>query len=228
MVEIMEEGMQINGICIDSTVVGGVGTNCYIVRKEGSDRCVVIDPGDDGKQLAGFIKDNGLVLEDILLTHGHFDHIMGASDLMSELGGRLCVLEEEKELLEDAGLNVSAMAGAGPVSLFADLFLKDGQDYETAGMKFTVIHTPGHTRGSCCYYMKEEALLFSGDTLFFESIGRSDLPTGNGNTLLQSLREKVLTLPEEVKVFPGHGPATQIGYEKQNNPYAAGQAGFWG
>lgn len=220
--------MQINGICIDSTVVGGVGTNCYIVRKEGSDRCVVIDPGDDGKQLAGFIKDNGLVLEDILLTHGHFDHIMGASDLMSELGGRLCVLEEEKELLEDAGLNVSAMAGAGPVSLFADLFLKDGQDYETAGMKFTVIHTPGHTRGSCCYYMKEEALLFSGDTLFFESIGRSDLPTGNGNTLLQSLREKVLTLPEEVKVFPGHGPATQIGYEKQNNPYAAGQAGFWG
>lgn len=228
MVEIMEEGMQINGICIDSTVVGGVGTNCYIVRKEGSDRCVVIDPGDDGKQLAGFIKDNGLVLEDILLTHGHFDHIMGASDLMSELGGRLCVLEEEKELLEDAGLNVSAMAGAGPVSLFADLFLKDGQDYETAGMKFTVIHTPGHTRGSCCYYMKEEALLFSGDTLFFESIGRSDLPTGNGNTLIQSLREKVLTLPEEVKVFPGHGPATQIGYEKQNNPYAAGQAGFWG
>lgn len=228
MVEIMEEGMQINGICIDSTVVGGVGTNCYIVRKEGSDRCVVIDPGDDGKQLAGFIKDNGLVLEDILLTHGHFDHIMGVSDLMSELGGRLCVLEEEKELLEDAGLNVSAMAGAGSVSLFADIFLKDGQDYETAGMKFTVIHTPGHTRGSCCYYMKEEALLFSGDTLFFESIGRSDLPTGNGNTLIQSLREKVLTLPEEVKVFPGHGPATQIGYEKQNNPYAAGQAGFWG
>lgn len=219
---------KINGICIDSAVVGGVSTNCYIVRKEGSDRCVVIDPGDDGKQLAKFIKDSGLIMEDILLTHGHFDHIMGVSDLMAELGGRLCVLAEEKELLEDAGLNVSAMAGAGAVSLLADVFLNDGQEYETAGMQFTVIHTPGHTRGSCCYYMKNEAILFSGDTLFLESIGRSDLPTGNGDTLLRSLREQLLTLPEDVKVFPGHGPATQIGYEKENNPYASDHPGFWG
>lgn len=222
------ENMEINGILIDSAVVGGVGTNCYIVRKKGSDRCVVIDPGDSGRQLAKFIKDSGLVLEDILLTHGHFDHIMGVPALMEQLGGRLCVLEEEKELLEDAGLNVSAMSGAGAVSLCADVFLKDGQDYEAAGMHFTVIHTPGHTRGSCCYYLKEEAVLFSGDTLFLESIGRSDLPTGNGDTLLRSLREQVLTLPQDVKVFPGHGPVTQIGYEKENNPYAAGQPGFWG
>lgn len=224
----MEEDMEINGIVIDSAVVGGVGTNCYIVRKEESDRCVVIDPGDDGKQLAGVIKNSGLVLADILLTHGHFDHILGVSDLMAELGGRLCVLAAEKELLEDAGLNVSAMAGTGGVSLSADVFLHDGQEYEAAGMQFTVIHTPGHTRGSCCYYMKNEAVLFSGDTLFFESIGRSDLPTGNGDTLIHSLRERVLTLPEDVKVFPGHGPATQIGYEKENNPYAGGQPGFWG
>ncbi|MCM1246647.1 MAG: MBL fold metallo-hydrolase [Roseburia sp.] len=220
--------MEINGICIDSAVVGGVSTNCYIVRREGSSQCVVIDPGDNGKQLAKFIKDSGLVLEDILLTHGHFDHIMGVSDLMSELGGRLCILDKEKELLEDTGLNVSAISGAGAVSLVADVFLKDGQEYESAGMTFTVLHTPGHTGGSCCYYMKEEALLFSGDTLFLESIGRSDLPTGNGNTLIQSLQKKVLTLPDEVKVFPGHGPATTIGYEKENNPYAGGQPGFWG
>lgn len=211
--------MEINGILIDSAVVGGVGTNCYIVRKKDSDVCVVIDPGDSGRELANFIKENGLKLEDILLTHGHFDHIMGVTDLMAQAGGRLCALEEERALLEDAGLNLSAMTG-GAVSLQADVFLRDRQVYEAAGMKFTVIYTPGHTKGSCCYYMEKEGLLFSGDTLFLESVGRTDLPTGNSSAILTSLREKVLTLPPEVKVFPGHGPETRIGYERENNPYA--------
>lgn len=211
--------MNINGVLVESAVVGNVGTNCYIVRRENSARCVVIDPGDSGRELAKYIKDNGLVLEDILLTHGHFDHIMGVKALMADAGGRLCVLEEEKDLLEDPGLNVSAMAG-GAVSLQADVLFRDGQVYDTADMKFEVIHTPGHTRGSCCYYMRDEALLFSGDTLFLESIGRTDLPTGNSSTIINSLKEKVLTLPADVKVFPGHGPATDIGYERENNPYA--------
>lgn len=211
--------MEINGICIDSVVVGGVGTNCYILRKKEKTSCVVIDPGDSGEKLANFIAGEGLKVEDILLTHGHFDHILGVQDLKSRAGGRLCVLEEERGLLEDAGLNVSAMTGRA-VGLSADVFLKDGQVYETAGMKFTVIHTPGHTKGSCCYYLEEEGILFSGDTLFLESVGRTDLPTGNGSAILASLRDKVLTLPMEVKVFPGHGPATDIGYERENNPYA--------
>lgn len=211
--------MEINGILVDSAVVGGVGTNCYIVRKKDSDACVVIDPGDSGRELANFITENGLKLEDILLTHGHFDHIMGVTGLMAQAGGRLCALEEERALLEDAGLNLSGMTG-GAVSLQADVFLRDGQVYEAAGMKFTVIYTPGHTKGSCCYYMEKEGLLFSGDTLFLESVGRTDLPTGNSSAILTSLREKVLTLPPEVKVFPGHGPETRIGYERENNPYA--------
>lgn len=217
--------MEINGICIDSVVVSTVGTNCYIVRKKDSGRCVVIDPGDSGRELAKFIKDNGMKLEDILLTHAHFDHIMGISELMADAGGRLCVMENERELLEDAGLNMSVMTGDA-VSYRADVFFQDGEVYETAGMKFTVIHTPGHTKGSCCYYMSDEALLFSGDTLFLESVGRADFPTGNGSTLLKSLREKVLTLPDDVKVFPGHGPATDIRYEKENNPYTGGFMGI--
>lgn len=106
------------------------------------------------------------------------------------------------------------------MTLQADVYFRDGQVYETAGMKFTVIHTPGHTKGSCCYYLKEEGILFSGDTLFLESVGRTDLPTGNDRQIIESLKDKVLTLPEEVKVFPGHGPATEIGYERENNPYA--------
>lgn len=115
-------------------------------------------------------------------------------------------------------MNVSNMAGR-PVGLRADVLLKDGQVYEAAGMKFQVIHTPGHTKGSCCYYLEQEKMLFCGDTLFFESIGRADLPTGNSRELLATLRDKVLVLPDDVKVYTGHGPVTGIGYEKENNPY---------
>lgn len=215
----METEMEINGLVIDSTVVGGVGTNCYIVRKKDSGQCVVVDPGDSGSQIARFIRDNGWKLEDILLTHGHFDHILGAQDLMADAGGRLCVLEDEKELLGDARLNVSAMTGRS-TELQADVLFSDGQVYESAGMKFRIIHTPGHTKGSCCYYLEDEAVLFSGDTLFLESVGRTDLPTGNGSAIIASLRDKVLALPDDVKVFSGHGPATEIGYERANNPYA--------
>ncbi len=210
--------MEQSEIIVDSTVVGSVGTNCYIVHRADSNRCVVIDPGEGGAKISRFIKGNQLVLEDILLTHGHFDHILGVSDLVSGAGGRVCIYEGEKTLLQDAGLNVSGMAGR-PVSLRADVLLKDGQIYETAGMKFQVIHTPGHTKGSCCYYLEQEKALFCGDTLFFESVGRTDLPTGNGRELIASLREKVLVLPDDVKVYTGHGPVTQIGYEKENNPY---------
>ena len=210
--------MEQNGLQIDSVVVGGVGTNCYIVRKEGSERCVVVDPGDDGDKIGRFIQKNGLALEDILLTHGHFDHVLGIAELTACAGGRICAYEGENELLLDAGLNVSAMTGR-PASIQADVLLKDGQVYETAGMSFRVIHTPGHTKGSCCFYMEKEKVLFCGDTLFFESIGRSDLPTGNGRELVESLREKVLTLPPDVQAYTGHGPATRIGYERENNPY---------
>lgn len=210
--------MEWNGLIINTVVVGSVGTNCYIVHREGSDKCVVVDPGDNGEGIGRYIKDNGLVLEDILLTHGHFDHMLGVAGLVSSAGGRVCVYEGENELLGDAGLNVSEMAGQ-PVSVQADVLLCDGQVYETAGMSFRVICTPGHTKGSCCYYLEKEKALFCGDTLFFESIGRSDLPTGNGRQLVESLKEKVLTLPDDVKAFTGHGPATDIGYEKQNNPF---------
>ena len=211
--------MEINGLIIESVVVGSVGTNCYIVHKKDSEHCFVVDPGDSGDKIANYIRDQKMILDHILLTHGHFDHIQGVRDLKNAIRGEICALDVEKELLADARMNVSAMTGR-PEELEADRWLHDGQQFESAGITMKVIHTPGHTKGSCCYFLEEQKVLFSGDTLFMESVGRADLPTGNEKDLMQSVREKVLTLPGETKVFSGHGPATSIEYEQANNPYA--------
>ena len=211
--------MEINGLIIESVVVGSVGTNCYIVHKKDSEHCFVVDPGDSGDKIANYIRDQKMILDHILLTHGHFDHIQGVRDLKNAIRGEICALDVEKELLADARMNVSAMTGR-PEEMEADRWLHDGQQFESAGITMKVIHTPGHTKGSCCYFLEEQKVLFSGDTLFMESVGRADLPTGNEKDLMQSVREKVLPLPSETKVFSGHGPSTSIEYEQANNPYA--------
>lgn len=198
--------------------VGPVQTNCYIVNKKGNRSCVVIDPGEEAGKIAGYLKRNGLENEGVLLTHGHFDHITGVSELLSMAGGKLYASEAEKELLKDPMLNSSALTGR-PVALEPEYFLKDGQEFELAGMRFQVLYTPGHTIGSCCFYLEEEKVLFSGDTVFLESVGRTDLPTGNGQKLVESIRSRIFTLPPEVKIYPGHGPETSIEYEKRNNPF---------
>ena len=122
------------------------------------------------------------------------------------------------DLCESAKLNVSEDVGR-PYTVTVDWYLKDGEKVSIEGMEFRVIGTPGHTKGSCCYYFEKDGILISGDTLFEGSVGRDDLPTGNGKTLLQSLKNKLMILPEETKVFPGHGGATTIGDEKKYNPY---------
>lgn len=199
--------------------VGPVYTNCYIAKEEGSQSCVVIDPGEEAGKIAGYMKKRNLTLEAILLTHGHFDHITAVSDLVSAAGGKVYAFRDEKELLINPELNGSVMMGY-EVGLEPDVLLRDGQTITVAGLTFQVIHTPGHTKGGCCYYAEDEKVLFSGDTIFMESIGRTDFPTGNGRELLRSVREKILVLPDEVKIYPGHGPETNVAYEAANNPYA--------
>lgn len=199
--------------------VGPVATNCYIVNQEEHSACVVIDPGDEAEKIASYIQKKGLVCEGILLTHGHFDHITGVSDLVSLVGGKVYACEKERELLGDPHLNASSMVGH-EVALEPEYFLRDGQILQIAGLTFRVIHTPGHTKGGCCFYAEADQVLFSGDTIFMESIGRTDLPTGNGRELLESVRNKVLTLPDDVRIYPGHGPETSVAYEAANNPYA--------
>ena len=210
--------MEINGLIIESVVVGSVGTNCYIVHKKDSEHCFVVDPGDSGDKIANYIRDQKMILDHILLTHGHFDHIQGVRDLKNAIRCEICALDVEKELLLDARMNVSAMTGR-PEELEADIWLHDGQQFESAGIAMKVIHTPGHTAGGVCYYMKEQKILVSGDALFCMSIGRTDFPGGSASSLIRAIKEKLMVLPGDVQVLPGHEGKTYIGYEKDHNPY---------
>ena len=195
-----------------------VGTNCYVVYNENTKECFVVDPAAPSAPLVEFIQTEGLQLQGILLTHGHFDHIMGIDGFLKEFSVPVYAHEEEKALLENAAYNASSMYGDGYTFTKA-VYVQDGQVLEIAGMRITVIYTPGHTIGGCCYYLEEEQTLFSGDTLFQESIGRTDLPTGSAAKLVRSVKEKLLVLPETVKVYPGHEEMTTIEMERKYNPF---------
>lgn len=205
-------------IRIGRIVLGMCQTNCYFVYREGSEEAIVFDPADKGEYIYEGLKNNGFRIAAICLTHGHFDHIWGVEKLKELSGVKVYAYEGEKEVCESVSLNVSKSAGRA-CSIVPDLLLKDGEQIKEAGMQCRLIATPGHTKGSCCYYFEEAQLLISGDTLFQESVGRTDLPTGSMSTLVRSIQEKLLLLPEETKVYPGHGEMTTIGHEKQYNPF---------
>lgn len=203
---------------IKNFVIGMIGTNCYLVSNEENKECVLIDPGIYRPEITDYIRKEGLQMRAILLTHGHFDHIMGIDGFAEEFPVPVYAHAAEDVLLKDASMNASQNFGRQYTYSGAS-YVDDGQILELAGMHFQVIHTPGHTIGGCCYYLKQEKVLFSGDTLFRESMGRTDFPTGNGSQLLSSIREKLLALPEDTVVYPGHMESTTIGDEKKYNPY---------
>lgn len=200
-------------------VLGPVGTNCYIVRNEESGECFLVDPAACPPELSGHIRREGLTVKAVLLTHGHFDHIMGLDGFLKEFPVPVYAYETEKALLEDAELNASLSMLGKAYTFSGAEYLKDAQSLEIAGMTIQVLHTPGHTAGCCCYYLEKENALFSGDTLFCASVGRTDLPTGDGAQIVRSIREKLFVLPDETKVYPGHMEETTIGYEKKYNPF---------
>ena len=204
---------------IENFVLGPVGTNCYIVINEGTKECFLVDMAACPPELVSHIKNSGLMVKAVLLTHGHFDHIMGLDRFLEEFPAPVYACAAEKELLESPQLNSSSGMLGQPYTFHGAQYVKDGDLLDIAGMKIQVIQTPGHTIGGCCYYIADEQTLFSGDTLFRASIGRTDLPTGSMGALVRSVKEKILVLPDETRVYPGHMEETTVGYEKKYNPF---------
>ena len=187
--------------------------------REDTKECLIIDPGYEADKIEAYVQKKQLHVAGILLTHGHFDHITAADEVRKKFQTKIYASGKEKELMADPRMNVSVMMGES-VSLKADVWLEDGQELEMLGETMRCILTPGHTGGGMCFYFPRACMLFSGDTLFQESVGRTDFPTGSSRELIRSVREKLLVLPEAVRVYPGHGLMTTIRDEQMFNPYA--------
>ncbi len=203
---------------IGRMVLGICQTNFYFVYREGKKEVICFDPADAGDYIYEALSKKGFEAAGILLTHGHFDHIWGSRKLRELSGAKIYAYEEEKAVCEDAVNNVSEQAGRA-YTVKPNGYLKDGEEITIADITCKVIATPGHTIGSCCYYFEEDGILISGDTLFQESVGRTDFPTGSMGSLIRSIKDKLFVLPDETKVYPGHGDVTEIGLEKKYNPF---------
>jgi glyoxylase-like metal-dependent hydrolase (beta-lactamase superfamily II) len=190
--------------------------NIYIYFCEETRDGIIIDAGDSFGEICEIVARGNINVKAILLTHGHFDHIICVNELREHFNVPVYAHKDEKELLQSPDLNRACLRGL-KTSATPDKFFNDNDIFKFAGTELKVIHTPGHTAGGVCYYDEKNAVLFSGDTLFCETIGRTDLPTSNHGALLKSIADKLFTLPEGVKVFPGHGEGTTIKHEKQNN-----------
>ena len=203
---------------IENFVLGMVHTNCYLVSSEETKEGFIVDLATYSPEMVNHIKKSGIQIKGILLTHGHFDHIMGIEEFIKEIPTTVYAHEDEKELLKDPALNLSVMRIKG-YGIEEVHFLKDAQNLNLAGFELQAIHIPGHTPGGCSYYLPKEGVVFTGDSLFYHSIGRTDFPYGETSLLVDSIKGKLLVLPEDTKVLPGHGDATSIANERKNNPY---------
>ena len=203
---------------IEQYVVGSVSTNCYFAINDETKEVVIIDPGAAAKQLAAKVIERGLKPAAILLTHGHFDHAGAAEELAKLLDIKIYAQKAEQETLENPGINLSGWEGKSEV-YHADEYVADEAILSLAGFEIRVLHTPGHTVGGCCYYLAEQGTLFSGDTLFCTSIGRTDFPKGSASQLIRAINEKIMILPDETAVYSGHGEMTSVGMERMHNPF---------
>jgi glyoxylase-like metal-dependent hydrolase (beta-lactamase superfamily II) len=199
--------------------VGLLGCNCTVLGDELSRQAIVVDPGDDVPGIMARVRRLALNVKQILITHAHIDHIAGAQRLKALTGAPILYHESDLAMVRIMDLQASWLAIETPVVLPPDEGLTDGQTFVVEGISGTVLHTPGHTPGSVCLYLPEHSLLLAGDTLFAGTVGRTDLPGGDAKTLIRSVRDKLMMLPDETTVLPGHGALTSIGREREHNPF---------
>jgi hydroxyacylglutathione hydrolase len=206
---------------IDRFILGDFETNCYVVRvDETAKDCLVIDPGFDAQQIVDFLAERELNPVAVVLTHGHADHIVGVDLLRQQFPKvRVYIHKLDAMMLADAAANLSSLVGRPYMAEPADVLLEDGQTLDQAGIRLEVLHTPGHTPGGICLYARQEGLAFVGDTLFADSVGRADFPGGDMGQLIRGIKSKLLTLPDNTVVYPGHGMRSTIGRERRANPF---------
>ena len=198
---------------------GALQANPYLAVDEKTNEGFIVDPGGYNKVLTKEVRDNDVNIKYIILTHGHSDHICGVNEHKAEFpDAKIVAYKDEEAMLENPNLNQSPGCGV-PYSTKADILVSDGDELKVGDVTLKFIHTPGHTEGGMCIYVKEAKALFSGDTLFRQSIGRTDFPGGSYKEIMDSIRKKLFLLPDDTNVFPGHMGTTSIGFEKENNPF---------
>lgn len=198
---------------------GTLQANTYLAVDEKTNEGFIVDPGGYNKVLTKEVRDNDVNIKYIILTHGHSDHICGVNEHKAEFpDAKIVAYKDEEAMLENPNLNQSPGFGV-PYSTKADILVSDGDELKVGDVTLKFIHTPGHTEGGMCIYVKEAKALFSGDTLFRQSIGRTDFPGGSYKEIMDSIRKKLFLLPDDTNVFPGHMGMTSIGFEKENNPF---------
>ena len=203
---------------IQHSVLGMCATNTYYVYDDETKRGLIVDPADSPDTIIARVDSLSMIPEAVLITHGHFDHVLAMNKVREHYGIKVYAGLTEKQVLHDMAMNLTSSFGMGQ-TFDADIYLKDGEEFEAAGYHIKAIEVPGHTIGGMCYYFDKQGVLFSGDTLFCESVGRSDFPGGSASALCRGIKDKLFILPEHTKVYPGHMDETTIGNEIKYNPF---------
>lgn len=206
---------------LDRITAGIYATNCYIIGCENTGQGVVVDPGGDAERIMQAVAKNGLDIKYIILTHGHFDHIGALKGIKDRTNAKIAIQAGDAHMLQGPGKSLAALVGSSAGTVSPDVLLKDGDRIKVGNIEMEIIHTPGHTPGGICIKIGD-GVLISGDTLFAGSVGRTDLPGGDFDKLMHSIKTKLVTLPDDTKVYPGHGVATTIAREKEKNPFLTG------
>lgn len=199
--------------------LGPLQTNCYVLASTATRQAAVVDPSWDGRAIVNQVTKQGWTISQILLTHSHFDHVGGLAELKELTGATICVHPEAVQMLERAPTAAAMWGYTVDAPPPPDVLLREEDVIEVGELRANVLYTPGHAPGHVCFYLPEHAVVFDGDVLFQGSIGRTDLPGGDFDLLMASIRDKLLRLPDETVVLSGHGPATTIGEERRANPF---------